>query len=451
MRRRTQQRAATGLGTQHGTGATATQHGDGIRRRTAAQHRTGTRHGNGIRHRTGIQRRLTRAITATALAAVVVAGTAGWAAGAKQTAVTGPPPGTASWLADDDTLGRPLPDPAAGPDRIASFFADLDHGRQQLLARRHPLVVGNLDGAPTELRYAANRRALHAEKRRQRARAADPSGTPQDRRLARDRAARCAGLLAHGRRILAFDPRGRGQIAEVYGDLAHAERTAVIVPGSDIDLATFDRKGPGKYGTPAGMAASLRSRMAADSPGTRTAVIAWSGYTTPVGLGPDAATSRLAAAGAPRLQRFLHGLARTGAPAPTVLCHSYGSVVCGRAAARLTSRDASGLIVFGSPGMHAESVRELRTPVRIWAARDSGDWIGGVPNVEFAGLGHGTDPVSRGFGARVVSSARADGHTGYLAPGTASLANFAAITLGSYGEVVCASPSPDDPCTRATT
>ncbi|MCH6160113.1 alpha/beta hydrolase [Streptomyces marispadix] len=398
-----------------------------------------------------MRRRLVRALSAAALVGTVVAGTAGWAAGAEQSAVSGPPPGTAAWRADDTTLGQRLPDPTAAPERIASFFASLGGRQRQTLAQRHPLVVGNLDGAPAALRYAANRRALRAESAHQRARAADPSRTPQDRRLARERAERCAALLAPGRRILAFDPRGRGQVAEVYGDLAAAGRTAVIVPGSDIDLATFDREGPGKYGTPAGMAASLRSHMASTAPGTRTAVVAWTGYTTPVGLGPDAATTRLAAAGAPRLQRFLQGLDRIGAPAPAVLCHSYGSVVCGRAADGLTRREASALIVFGSPGMHAESVRGLGTHVPVWAARDAGDWIGRVPNVEFAGLGHGTDPVSRGFGARVVSSARADGHAGYLEPGTDSLANFAAITLGSYGEVACAAPDADDPCTRATT
>ncbi|WP_314172984.1 alpha/beta hydrolase [Streptomyces winkii] len=386
--------------------------------------------------------RLKRTMTAAALAGTVVAATAGWATGSAQHAVTGPPPGTASWRADGDTLGRALPDPAtAPPERIGSFFDALTGRQRDALLHRHPLVVGNLDGAPTALRYAANRRALRSEATRERTRAADASRTPQDRRRARAKADRYAQLLAPGRHILAFDPRGRGQIAEVYGDLATAERTAVIVPGSDIDLATFDRKGPGRYGTPAGMAASLRSRMGDAAPGTRTAVIAWSGYTTPVGLGPDAATARLAAAGAPRLERFLRGLARTGAPAPAVLCHSYGSVVCGRAAAGLTRRDASDLIVFGSPGMHADSVRGLGTRVRVWAARDAGDWIGRVPNVEFLGLGHGTDPASAEFGARVVSSERADGHTGYLAPGTDSLANFAAVTLGSYESVTCASPA----------
>jgi len=397
-----------------------------------------------------MKRRLKRALIASVSAGAVIAVTAGWAAGSEQSAVTGPPPGTSSWRADSSTLGRQLPDPAtAGPERIASFFADLGHKQRQTLAHRHPLVVGNLDGAPASLRYAANRRALHAEMTRQRSRATDPALTLEDHSQARTKAARYARLLSHGRQILAFDPRGRGQIAEVYGDLGTAERTAVVVPGSEIDLNTFDSKGRNRYGTPAGMATSLRARMTAAAPGTRTAVIAWVGYTTPVGLGPDAATARLADAGAPRLERFLHGLSRTGAPAPAVLCHSYGSVVCGKAASGLSSEEASDLVVFGSPGMHADSVGRLGTRVRVWAARDAADWIGKVPNVQFLGLGHGTDPASDGFGARVVSSDRAEGHTGYLEPGTDSRANFAAIALGSYDAVHCAAGSRQ--CTHGVT
>lgn len=412
-----------------------------------------------------MKRRLKRALTAAALAGTVVAATAGWAAGNVQQPVTGPPPGTHAWRADTETLGRRLPDPAsAAPERIGTFFDGLSGRQRQALAQRHPLVVGNLDGAPTELRYAANRRALRTQSARQRRRATDPSRTPGQRERAREKAARYSELLAPGRRILAFDPRGRGQVAEVFGDLEAARRTAVIVPGSDIDLDEFDRAAfaagsPNRYGTPAGMALSLRARMATAAPRTPTAVIAWAGYTTPVGLGPDAATARLAAAGAPRLDRFLRGLARTGAPAPAVLCHSYGSVVCGRAAASLTRREASDLVVFGSPGLHGGSVRGLGTPVPVWAARAAGDWIAGVPNVNVLGVGHGTDPVSDEFGARTVSTAGAEGHTGYLAPGTESLANFARITLRSYEDVECAErdaptrsagPSPAGACGAAS-
>ena len=118
-------------------------------------------------------------------------------------------------------------------------------------------------------------------------------------------------------------------MAEVYGDLASAERTAVVVPGSDIDLATFDRKGKNRYGTPAGMADSLTGPHGhRRSPSTRTAVIAWVGYTTPVGLGPDAATARLADAGAPRLERFLHGLAAHRAFPPRRSCATATAPSC---------------------------------------------------------------------------------------------------------------------------
>ncbi|MFL4494531.1 alpha/beta hydrolase [Streptomyces sp. VTCC 41912] len=379
-------------------------------------------------------RRSKRTLAAAVLALTVVAGTGGWAAGSAQTAVTGPAPGAAAWRADH-ALGIPLPDPAsASPAAVARFFAGLTDAQQRALVARHPLTVGNLDGAPVALRYAANARALRAERDRELARTTDPSGTLQDHQQAARTAARYAALLAPGRRILAFDPRGRGQVAEVQGDLASAQHVAVIVPGSDIDLSTFDRT-TDRYGTPTGMAASLRRQMAAEAPQVRTAVIAWVGYTTPVGLGPDAATGRLAEAGAPRLNRFLAGLAATGAPAPAVLCHSYGSVVCGLAVPHAGRGRLADLVVFGSPGMRRDDAAQLRTTTRVWAARDASDWIGRVPHVELLGLGHGADPTDPAFGARRVPAERAQGHTGYLAPGTDSLRNFAAIALGRYGDV----------------
>ncbi|MGK5549162.1 alpha/beta hydrolase [Streptomyces sp. URMC 127] len=383
--------------------------------------------------------RFKRTLVAAALATTVVAGTAGWAAGSEQTAVTGPPAGTAEWRADH-SLHRPLPDPArATPRTVAAFFAGLTEEQRKDLMARHPLVVGNLDGAPVPLRYEANARAIAAEREKALARAGN-AGLPRAvREEAGKRAGLCERLLAHGRQILAFDPRGRGQVAEVFGDLAAARHTAVVVPGSDIDLATFDRTHD-RYGTPAGMAAALRSEMERRAPGTPTAVIAWAGYTTPVGLGVDAATGRLAQAGAVRLERLLAGLpaaaASPAAPPPAVFCHSYGSVVCGLAASSVDRTEASDLVALGSPGMRAGSVKELHTGARVWAAaRNSSDWIGNVPNVDLFGLGHGADPTSPEFGARIVPSRGAHGHTGYFAPGTDSLRNFADIALGAYASV----------------
>ncbi|MGI5352238.1 alpha/beta hydrolase [Streptomyces sp. CA-250714] len=384
-----------------------------------------------------MKRRRKRALLVAPLVAAVFATTAGVTSGTEQTPVTGPAPGADAWRADH-SLGRTLPDPAtASPERVAAFFAGLSGRERRALVRRHPLTVGNLDGVPLRVRYQANRLALKVERRAELGRARDAGLTLEDHREARKKAGRYAELLAPGRQILAFDPRGRGQVAEVYGDLAHANRTAVVVPGSDIDLAGFDGDGENRYGKPAGMATALRDRMTARAPHTRTAVVAWVGYTTPVGLGPDAATARLADAGAPRLVRFLRGLAQTGAPSPALLCHSYGSVVCGRAASRLGRADAADMVVFGSPGMRTGSAAALHTRVPVWAARAGEDWIGRVPHVELFGLGHGADPTDAGFGARVVTATKAGGHSGYLKPGTDSLDNFAAIALRAYGSVRC--------------
>ncbi|MFI0236283.1 alpha/beta hydrolase [Streptomyces sp. NPDC016845] len=368
------------------------------------------------------KRRGRRTLLAAALMTTIVAGTAGWASSHEQRPLTGPPPGTASWIADD-TLGAPLPDPgAASPAHVAAFFRGLSVTARHELAVRHPSVVGNLDGAPIALRYEANALSLRAEKARALADARDTTLTAHARAAARVLAGRCAELLAPDRRILAFDPRGRGQVAEVYGDLRTARHVSVVVPGSDIDLDSFDRA-TDVYGTPAGMAKSLFAAARG-----RTAVVAWVGYTTPVGLGPDAATGRLAEAGAPRLTRFVRGLVATGAPEPTVFCHSYGSVVCGLAASRLPVSD---LVVFASPGVRADSVSDLRTSARVWAARDDSDWIARVPHVELFGLGHGADPVDPSFGARRIPAARAQGHTGYFAPGTDSLRAFTRIATGA--------------------
>ncbi|MFE0171962.1 alpha/beta hydrolase [Streptomyces sp. NPDC059002] len=367
-----------------------------------------------------------RALVAAALTTTVVSGTAGWALGNEQQPLTGPPPGTASWRADH-TLGLSLPDPAtASPAQVATFFDSLSDTQRQKLVDRHPSVVGNLDGAPTALRYEANSRSLKAERAREQARSTDPDLTLQDHERARSLVTRYDELLTPGRQILAFDPRGRGQVAEVYGDLTAARHVSVVVPGSDIDLSSFDRAHD-KYGTPAGMGHALRT--AADD---RTAVVAWVGYTTPVGLGPDAASGRLAKAGAPRLARFVQGLTASGTPRPAVFCHSYGSVVCGLAAPDLPAAD---LVVLGSPGMRADSVTDLHTDARVWAAKNDSDWIGKVPNVELFGLGHGEDPTDADFGARRVPANKATGHTGYFAPGTDSLRAFARIADGDPSTV----------------
>ncbi|WP_165985754.1 alpha/beta hydrolase [Streptomyces sp. YIM 98790] len=346
-------------------------------------------------------RRSRRGIAAATLLAVL--GTGSWSVSATPL-VTGPPPGTAAWLADPAAPPHPS---AAAPDTAAAFFAALAPAEQDRLAERYPRVVGNLDGAPPRLRYAANARAWQ-----------EHFGEPP----------------APGQQLLAFDPRGRGTFAEVYGDLAAAQRIAVIVPGAGNDLA--------RHATPSGMARNLHRRMARDNPAVPAAVIAWVGYTTPGEAGADAATGRLAEAGAPRLARFLAGLATvTGAAPAAVFCHSYGAVVCGLAADGLSPAEAGDLVFLAAPGTRAADAGALGTPARVWAARAPGDWVRLVPHVRVLGLGHGTDPADPGYGARVVTAETVRGHAGYLEPGTDALRNFSAIALGDHTAVTCAPAS----------
>src|SRR4029077_16621791 len=127
------------------------------------------------------------------------------------------------------------------------------------------------------------------------------------------------------------------------------------------------------------------------------AVIAWLGYQAPATLSVQVATSGDAKAGAQALRPLVIGLARDRAQA-ALLCHSYGSVVCGLAAPGLPVSD---IAVFGSPGMDASSGAALDTHGRVWAGRGGDDLIRFVPHVQFLGIGFGADPVSPGFGARV--------------------------------------------------
>ncbi|WP_328913364.1 MULTISPECIES: alpha/beta hydrolase [unclassified Streptomyces] len=380
-----------------------------------------------------------RALLALAVVFVMLA-TTGWTAVRPPDVTDARAAAIAAWVTG--TIGtRKLPDPLAAPGTISRFFASLTGAQRLRLADRYPLVVGNLNGAPLNLRYRANRKAMSQERTAETARAHSDQLTPVGRRGADDLVRRYTSLLADGRQILAFDPTGTGRVAEVLGDLDTATRISLVVPGVDTDILNFER--PAKpYTAPVGMARALYGAERHDEPRARTAVIAWADYTTPNGIGLEASTGTLAARGAVRLEALLTSLPRHAEV--SLFCHSYGSVLCGVAAPDLPRGRVADIAVFGSPGMRARHAADLHTSAHVWAARDDNDWISDVPHLEFAGLGHGADPVSDSFGARVTSSAGASGHAGYFAPGTASLANFARIALGDYGAVAC---QDEDPCT----
>ncbi|MFF1722292.1 alpha/beta hydrolase [Streptomyces sviceus] len=266
--------------------------------------------------------------------------------------------------------------------------------------------------------YAANR-ANAAEAARSAAAHGDTHRAAADRELA-----------APTRRLLTFDGRGPGRTAEVFGDLAHAGHVAVLVPGSDTSLDTYDRF--------RATASALRRQLTATAPhGTRTAVVAWLGYRTPATVSTTVLTVGRADQAAPHLRAFIRQLQGIVGRATTVslVCHSYGTVVCAKAVAHL---DVDDLALIGSPGTGADTAAALHTPARIWAARGEDDWVGEVPHVRTdlfgVTVGFGSDPISPAFGAHVFAAGKG-GHSDYFSPGSVSLTNLARIVLGDTAEV----------------
>ncbi|ARF58532.1 alpha/beta hydrolase [Streptomyces gilvosporeus] len=271
------------------------------------------------------------------------------------------------------------------------------------------------DATPAALdaRYAANRAGIRAAARM----AADHG----DLR----RAAALRTLAGPAHRFLSFDGRDGGRTTEVFGDLAHAERIAVLVPGSDTDLDTYGRFRAG--------ALALGNEM--HKRDARSAVVAWLGYRTPSTVSPTVLTPGRAEVAAHQLRSFLRELEST-APSTagrlTLVCHSYGSVVCGRAAA--AGLRAADIVLYGSPGTGTGTVGGLHTRATVWAGRGAHDWIADVPHgrLQLPGLtlGFGPDPMSEEFGARIFDAGATD-HSHYLMPGSVSLTNIARIASGA--------------------
>ncbi|WP_240972791.1 alpha/beta hydrolase [Nonomuraea composti] len=228
------------------------------------------------------------------------------------------------------------------------------------------------------------------------------------------RAAALRAMAEPGRSFLFFDGRDGGRAAEVFGDLAGASRVAVLVPGSDTGLDTYERLRAG--------ARALQEEL-----GGRAAVVAWLGYRTPGTLGAAVLTTGRADDAVPALRSFVREL---GPARVSLLCHSYGAVVCGRAAAGLGP--VANIVLYGAPGTGTDG--PLRTPAPVWAARGTRDWVANVPHVRlrllFLTLGLGPDPVAPSSGARVVP-AGGGGHSDYLRPGSPFLRNVARIVTGA--------------------
>jgi hypothetical protein len=235
-----------------------------------------------------------------------------------------------------------------------------------------------------------------------------------------------------GRQFLEFDPDGDGRAVEVLGDLAAAQRIAIVIPGADTTLANFDRGlGGVRRRAPAFQARQLYGQMRADDPAEPIAVVAWLGYDPPEGVGLAAIREDRAAAGAIALESFVDGLPKVPT---TVIGHSYGSVVAGRAAPRL-GPSVTDIVAIGSPGLGVHREADLHTTARVWAGTAANDWTRFIPGIRILGAGHDTRPADPEFGARRLPVDGVDGHDGYFVSGSSALRAMAQIALGETGEL----------------
>jgi hypothetical protein len=301
---------------------------------------------------------------------------------------------------------------------MVAVVAPLSAAARPEIPAPSPVTLPGLTAATLDRTYAANS-ANAAEAARMAAAHGDTHRAEADREMA-----------APARHLLAFDGRGPGMTTEVFGDLVRADHVAVLVPGSDTSLDTYDRFRV--------TATALQRQLTGTAPhGTRTAVVAWLGYRTPDTISTTVLTTDRADEAAPHLRAFIRRLQSVvgRSTAVSLICHSYGTVVCARAASHL---DIDDLVLVGSPGTGADTAAALRTHARIWAARGKDDWVGEVPHVR-TGLfgvtvGFGTDPVFPAFGAHVFAAGEG-GHSDYFSPGSVSLSNLARIVLGDTAEV----------------
>jgi len=248
-----------------------------------------------------------------------------------------------------------------------------------------------------------------------------------------ERAAALRAMGQHNRQFLSFDARGEGRVVEVIGDLERAEKVSILVPGSDVSIDNFEGKASSNAFRASARTLHERSSKMSHK---QIAVIAWLGYETPDTFSLAVMTRGRAEEGAEELSAFVDDLQRVTDAPIALICHSYGSVVCGLAAVGAGGGESgfkvSDIAVFGSPGMGVEA-DDLEGETRLWAGRGGGDWIALVPNKSLsllgATVGFGEDPTDPSFGALPFDAGDA-GHSDYLKPRSPALDSLALIASG---------------------
>lgn len=330
---------------------------------------------------------------------------------------------------------RRRPDCTATPAQVRQWWDGLSPAERMWLLGNEPGTVAGLDGVPVADRDLANRLLL-ADRRDQLLRTGADAGKLRGLDRLAGRLESEGGPRAY---LLGLDVGNDGTAVVAFGDPDRAANVLTHVPGMTSDLAGLDHE--------LVRAERVAARATELGPATATSAVVWLGYDAPDFL-QEAWSARQAEEGAVGLRRFQEGLrASHDGPAATqtVLGHSYGSLVVGKAATG--ALDADRVVFVGSPGVGADSVRELTVPAdRVFASTSISDPIqytavspgtavrhllpAPPPTGPADELWFGHNPGDERFGARVFSSQWDAGHLGYWDRGKPALDALARITLG---------------------
>ncbi|WP_283137486.1 alpha/beta hydrolase [Rhizohabitans arisaemae] len=324
--------------------------------------------------------------------------------------------------------------------RVNIWWLTLDENTRAALLASNPAGIGRLNGIPSGVRDTANRTVLAQRKDAARQALNDilsrrPEGwkeqAEEQSRILKRIGQVERGLAAGGTNgrpaalLLAFDPGGPvGRAVISYGNPDTAEHVVAYVPGlsTNLDGAAGDFQRAWK----------LLDRTQPYS--KSVASIAWLGYDAPqlsadvLIKGKSVAADDVADRGALILAAFADGLKAThrgdGDSHMTVLGHSYGSLVTGKAAVLRPGSFADRLIFVGSPGVGVGHAAELRiAPKNVWVGEALFDPV--------ADLGRfGEDPGKVEFGARpfpVEPGPLSSAHSSYWDQNSTSLRTMAKI------------------------
>ncbi|MFD6042252.1 alpha/beta hydrolase [Streptomyces koyangensis] len=348
---------------------------------------------------------------------------------------------------------------------VKEYVEGLTPEQQAALVVADPATVGNLDGVPPPLRFAANRISIQRQYEKEKRHL---EGLPEDspafaRSLARVKALgqflspRIQKIVDPGtgkvvrreipRQFLVFQPGAGsiahsqsspfadGKIAEVLGDLETAKDVAFRVPGVTNRLDNFQSFADG------GVELLSNGDRVERSDG---AVISWLGYDTPE-LG-DSVDPAKAEVGGEELRAFRRGVgvnlrldAKVG-----IFAHSYGTLVTSKAL-QAGMEDVDKVVFMGSPGLgpNIRSVKDFHLPnVRFYAMRAEGDTVSYTQ-------GHGPDPADFPDITRLDTGA-AFGHSQYYDGKAGAILGLRQVFAGQYDALKSTDSTLDEEMIGAT-